>query len=55
VHCSAQQLPSKATTNIVVQGRGSAPGAGHLTVNINSSDPAAQFVQKSNGLNVSIT
>jgi hypothetical protein len=55
VHCSAQQLPSKATTNIVVQGRGSAPGAGHLTVNINSSDPAAQFVQKSQGLNVSIT
>jgi hypothetical protein len=55
VHCTAQQLQSKATANIVVQGRGSAPGAGHLTVNINSSAPGAQFVQKSQGLNVSIT
>jgi hypothetical protein len=55
VHCTAQQLQSKATANIVVQGRGSAPGAGHLTVTINSSDPGAQFVQKSQGLNVSIT
>jgi hypothetical protein len=55
VHCTAPQLPSKATETIVVQGRGSAPGAGHLTVNINSSDPAAQFVQKSQQLNVSIT
>jgi hypothetical protein len=55
VHCTAGPLQPKATTNIVVQGRGSAPGAGHLTVNINSSDPAAQFVQKSQGLNVSIT
>jgi hypothetical protein len=54
VHCTAPQFQSKAT-NIVVQGRGSAPGAGHLTVNINSSDPGAQFVQKSQGLNVSIT
>lgn len=55
VHCTAQQLQSKATANIVVQGRGAAPGAGHLTVTINSSDPGAQFVQKSQGLNVSIT
>ncbi len=55
VHCTAPQLPSKATETIVVQGRGSAPGAGHLTVNINSSDPAAQFVQKSQQLNVTIT
>ena len=55
VHCTAPQLPSKATETIVVQGRGSAPGAGHLTVNINSSDPTAQFVQKSQGLNVTIT
>jgi hypothetical protein len=55
VHCTAQPLQSKATATIVVQGRGSAPGAGHLTVNINSSDPGAQFVQKSQGLNVSIT
>ncbi len=55
VHCTAQQLPSKATTNIVVQGRGSASGPGHLTATINSSDPAAQVVQKSQQLNVSIT
>jgi hypothetical protein len=55
VHCTAQQLPSKATANIVVQGRGSAPGAGHLTATINSSDAGAQFVQKSQQLNVSIT
>jgi hypothetical protein len=55
VHCTVPQFQSKATANIVVQGRGSAPGAGHLTVNINSSDPGAQFVQKSQGLNVSIT
>jgi hypothetical protein len=55
VHCTSQQLQSKATAQIVVQGRGSAPGAGHLTVNINSSDPAAQFVQRSQKLNVSIT
>ena len=55
VRCDAQQLQSKATANIVVQARGSAPGAGHLTVNINSSDPGAQFVQRSQKLNVSIT
>jgi hypothetical protein len=55
IHCTTQQLQSKATASIVVQGRGSAPGAGHLTVTINSSDPGAQFVQKSQGLNVSIT
>jgi hypothetical protein len=55
VHCTAQQLPPKATANIVVQGRGSAPGAGHLTATINSSDPGAQFVQKSQQLNVTIT
>jgi hypothetical protein len=55
VHCTTPQLQSKATESIVVQGRGSAPGAGHLTVNINSSDPGAQFVQKSQGLNVTIT
>ncbi|MDT5290218.1 MAG: hypothetical protein QOF88_5107 [Mycobacterium sp.] len=55
VHCTAPPFQSKATANITVQGRGSAPGAGHLTVNINSSDPAAQFVQKSQQLNVTIT
>lgn len=55
VHCTAPQLPSKATETILVQGRGSQPGAGHLTVNINSSDPAAQFVQKSQQLNVTVT
>jgi hypothetical protein len=55
VHCTAPQFQSKATANIVVQGRGSAPGAGHLTGTISSSDPGAQFVQKSQGLNVSIT
>jgi hypothetical protein len=55
VHCTTQQLPSKATASIVVQGRGAAPGAGHLTATINSSDPAAQFVQKSQKLDVSIT
>jgi hypothetical protein len=55
VHCTVPQFQSKATANIVVQGRGSAPGAGHLTVTINSSEPGAQFVQKSQGLNVSIT
>ncbi len=55
VHCTVGQFGSKATATIVVQGRGSAPGAGGLDVNINSSDPAAQFVQKSQKLNVSIT
>lgn len=53
VHCTNPQFQSKATANIVVQGRGSAPGAGNLTVNINSA--GAQFVQKSQTLNVSIT
>jgi hypothetical protein len=55
VHCTAGQFGSKATANITVQGRGSAPGAGQLVANINSSDPAAQFVQKSQQLNVTIT
>jgi hypothetical protein len=55
VHCTVPQLPSKATATITVQGRGLAPGAAQLDVNINSSDPAAQFVQKSQRLNVSIT
>jgi hypothetical protein len=55
VHCTVPQFQSKATANIVVQGRGSAPGAGQLVVNINSSDPGAQFVQKSQQLNVTIT
>jgi hypothetical protein len=55
VHCTVGQFGSKATTTITVQGRGSAPGAGGLDVNINSSDPGAQFVQKSQKLNVSIT
>ena len=52
VHCTVGQFGSKATATIVVQGRGSAPGAGGLDVNINSADPAAQFVQKSQKLNV---
>jgi hypothetical protein len=55
VHCTVGQFGSKATANITVQGRGSAPGAGQLVVTINSSDPAAQFVQKSQPLNVTIT
>jgi hypothetical protein len=55
VHCTVGQFGSKATANIAVQGQGSAPGLGQLVVNINSSDPAAQFVQKSQQLNVSIT
>jgi hypothetical protein len=55
VHCTTGQLQSKGTANIVVQGRGSAPGAAQLGVNINSSDPGAQFVQKSQQLNVTIT
>jgi len=55
VHCTVGQFGSKATANITVQGQGSAPGPGQLVVNINSSDPAAQFVQKSQQLNVSIT
>jgi hypothetical protein len=55
VHCTTPQLQSKATASIVMQGRGAAPGAGHLTVTINSSDPAVQFVQKSQRLDVSIT
>jgi hypothetical protein len=46
---------SKATAKIAVQGRGSAPGAGQSMVNINSSDPAAQLLQKSQQLNVAIT
>ena len=55
VHCTVGQFGSKATANITVQGQGSAPGAGQVVVNINSSDPAAQFVQKSQQLNVTIT
>jgi hypothetical protein len=55
VHCTVGQFGSKATANITVQGQVSAPGAGQLVVNINSSDPAAQFVQKSQQLNVTIT
>jgi hypothetical protein len=55
VHCTVGQFQSKATANIVVQGRGSAPGSGQLVANINSSDPGAQFVQKSQQLNVTIT
>jgi len=55
VHCTVGQFQSKATANITVQGQGSAPGAGQLVVNINSSDPGAQFVQKSQQLNVTIT
>jgi hypothetical protein len=55
VHCTVPQFQSKATANITVQGRGLAPGAGQLVVNINSSDPAAQFVQKSQQLNVAIS
>jgi hypothetical protein len=55
VHCTVGQFGSKATANITVQGQGSAPGPGQLVVNINSSDPAAQFVQKSQQLNVTIT
>jgi hypothetical protein len=54
-HCTNPQFQSKATANITVQGRGSAPGAGQLVGNINSSDPAAQFVQKSQQLDVTIT
>jgi hypothetical protein len=55
VHCTVGQFGPKATATIVVQGRGSAPGTGGLGVNINSSDAAAQFVQKSQKLNVTIT
>ena len=55
VHCTIGQFGSKATANITVQGQGSAPGAGQLVANINSSDPAAQFVQQSQQLNVTIT
>ncbi|MFY9918506.1 MAG: hypothetical protein WAL26_08930 [Mycobacterium sp.] len=55
VHCSIPQFLSKAQTSIVVQGRGSTPGTGQLVVNINSSDPGAQFIQKSQQLNVGIT
>jgi hypothetical protein len=52
---SDRQFQSKGTANITVQGQGSAPGAGQLVVNINSSDPGVQFVQKSQQLNVAIT
>ncbi len=55
VHCTVGQFGSKATANITVQGQGSAPGPGQLVANINSSNPAAQFVQKSQQLNVTIT
>jgi hypothetical protein len=55
VHCTVGQFGSKATASITVQGQGSAPGAGQLVANINSADPAAQFVQKSQQLNVTIT
>jgi hypothetical protein len=55
VHCTTAQLQSKATATITVQGRGSSPGAGHVNANINSADPGAQFVQKSQQVNVSIT
>jgi hypothetical protein len=55
VRCSIPQFQSKAQASITVQGRGSTPGAGQLVVNINSSDPGAQFVQKSQQLAVAIT
>jgi len=55
VHCTVGQFGSKATANITVQAQGSAPGTGQLIANINSSDATAQFVQKSQQLNVSIT
>lgn len=55
VHCTVGQFGSKATASITVQGQGSAPGTGQLVANINSSDPGAQFVQKSQQLNVTIT
>jgi hypothetical protein len=55
VHCTVGQFGSKATANITLQGQGFAPGSGQLVVNINSSDPAAQFVQKSQQVNVSVT
>jgi hypothetical protein len=55
VHCTVQQLQSKATANIMVQGRGSAPGAAQLDVHISSAAPGAQFVQASQQLHVTIT
>ena len=35
VRCTVQKLPFNTPTDIVVQGRGSEPGAGQLVVNIN--------------------
>jgi hypothetical protein len=55
VHCVIPQFGAKAQAGIVVQGRGSTGGTGQVVVNINSSDPAAQFIQKSQQLNVTIT
>ena len=47
----AIEEPTATTTDEASQ----APGAGQLVVNINSSAPGAQFVQKSQQLNVTIT
>jgi hypothetical protein len=55
VRCTIPQFQPKTTATVTVQGRGPTAGPGQLTVNINSSDPAAQFVQKSQQLNVTIT
>ncbi len=55
VHCTTPQLPPKGQASIVVQGRGAAPGPGHLTATISTSDATAQFIQRSQGLDVSIT
>lgn len=55
VHCTVGQFGAKATATITVQGQGSAPGPGQLVANINSSNSAAQFLQKSQQLNVSVS
>ncbi|MGZ4577604.1 MAG: hypothetical protein ACXVX1_07770, partial [Mycobacterium sp.] len=54
VHCTVGQFGAKATATITVQGQGQAPGPGQLVANINSSNSAAQFVQKSQQLNITI-
>lgn len=57
VRCTVQQLPSAKFYKIVVQGRGSAPGTGQLTVTINPdrSIPEDGFANNFFQQNVTIT
>lgn len=57
IRCTVQQLEPGAKYDVVVQGRGSAPGAGQLvaTINPNHSVPENSFGNNSNTKGVTIT